>query len=539
MVIHHLIGTKFMLINLKHHYIKTVIHRVLPNMSYQFKEILFLYQNRAIKNYFKNFRKIQEYPNLYDIFKRSGFDMSLADKVRLTVESSKIIFKKNLLEYYKSTVAISKNLKMCRITPNKINFLSNLFLKQVLRTDILNKSVFIKPTIMDLLNAVNKTASMGLPYPSIKKREILNHLNLHLEKFYQGNLKPSELFRYPSAVFVRSQIRSSDLKIRLVHAVEAFQQILENFYYQYFVSALPLDSCICLGRTQSQIGEIVKAYDNMYCYSFDYKSWDNTRQQVLSVISFELLRSALPLSEYEDKILVNLRNLFLTLPIFHPLIPLSKRSVGTVSGSGFTTLDNSLCNWVLTNLLLYEYSSIKGVDISTLSYQLHILGDDVIVGTTQPLDIAILTNIAKRDYGATLKLECEPAMPGTSKCNFLGSSWENGVPFRPEKLLVASVLFGSGNFPYMTTNELFQSRFIEIFGNSGDCTQYWKRLNRPLLRRLFFFNELSAPFRFNTKASKRFHEISLNRVNTKVDSRGFWFNANYNIDTLSDLWRSR
>jgi len=64
--------------------------------------------------------------------------------------------------------------------------------------------------------------------------------------------------------------------------------------------------------------------------------------------------------------------------------------------------------------------------------------------------------------------------------------------------MMASVIFGSGNYPKMSDEELFQSRYFEVFGNSADCGEIWRKVGRTrkVLRRVYVFKELINPHRF-------------------------------------------
>lgn len=436
-------------------YISSVIFRVLPNIRYHLKGFSHLYESRQIKSYFKKVRTLQEY-DLYSIFQKAGFDMSLVHQVRQEAKNVQETFLSQVNEFLSICTNRSKFLGLCKITQNELDFLNTVLPGQIFPKGI---PIFTKPDITDVIDSVNLKASVGLPNPFVKKRDILADIYGHLSRFFDGTLSSNDIFNYPAALFTRLQIRSSGLKVRLVHAVHGLQQSLESFFFLYFKSGLTIDSCITLGLTQLEISDTVSKHKDFYTYSVDYKSWDRTRQPVLSVISFDIMSQCLPLTLYELKIFNTLRSLYLTLPSFHPVIELRRRYIGTVSGSGFTSLDNSICNLVLTNLLLYRYCVVLGIPFSSLNPRINVSGDDLILSTTIPLKFHILQSIALRDFGASMKLESEVSLPSFNKCSFLGSQWINGMPFRPEALLVATVLFGTGNFPMMSKSELFQSRF--------------------------------------------------------------------------------
>lgn len=513
----------------------SILLRVLPN----FKVIQLspsVATSRDVKNFFKSLRRMNEYPKLYDILKSKGFNMSLCDSIRNSND--------NIPEqFFRSVDKVISNYK----TPDKsdrykflkdehfrfIEFnLYNLFPKGL---------SFSTPTESDLIDAVNKQASIGLPNPYLKKRSVLNELRIIYQQFIRGNLTYSQIVRYPSSAFMRLQIRASGLKFRVVCAVEVVHQFIESYFYKYVTSdatVLRKYSDMTIGLTQAEISSRVSQFKYYNTYSIDFSGWDLHRPQILSIISFELIRSLLPLSSYEDKILVYLRNVYLTLPLFHPAFSYVKRNRGTVSGSGFTSLDNSICNWIANTIIIFEYCKKKNFDPYKYDFKLLVNGDDLLLGVQDPnFDFSLYQELFKSRFSMLTRLECEMSKIGIDKCFYLGSMWINGVPYREESQMVASVVFGSGNFPEMSTNELLQSRFFEIFGNSGDTLKYWKRFKIPILKRRFVFSELVNPHRFNAHKREDFRESD---KFLQKSSRGFWFNYNSkDYHDLNSLWSLR
>lgn len=523
---------------LNFNYISQVIFRVLPNVRYNISHFNYLYKNKQIKSYFKNVRKLQEYRGLYDIFKEKGFDVSLVEQVRIESKQSKETFFKQINDYFSTSCKRSNFKYLCEISPKEITFLNENLHSLIFGPTV---PIFHEPTLLDVIESINRKASGGLPNPFLKKGQLIGEILPYLESFYNQSLKSETIFQFPSAIFSRSQIRGSGLKLRVVHAVHYLQQALESFYFLYFKRSLPKDSSISLGLTQLEISNVVSKHKGYYTYSIDYKLWDRTRQPVLSVIAFSVIENYLPLSPYQSKIFRTLRSLYLTLPSFHPTIELARRWIGTVSGSGFTSLDNSICNLILTTLVLYRYYNQKGKRFVLSDFVINVSGDDLLLSSKYPLNFTEISSISQRDFGASMKLECEVSNPGKFDCYFLGSRWLDGKPFRSEKVLVAGVCFGTGNFPKLSLNELLQSRFFELFGNSADCYDQFKRLGVEPLNRLFYWNELARPFKDGTESSPRMLELEkvLTPEERKRDTRGFFYNVNMTSSVIKDLWATR
>jgi hypothetical protein len=174
--------------------------------------------------------------------------------------------------------------------------------------------------------------------------------------------------------------------------------------------------------------------------------------------------------------------------------------------------------------------SQKGIDPNDFEFKISVCGDDLVFGTNYDLDPNDFSKFVNSEFGVSMGLELSTQAPNVNKLYFLGSLWIDGKPIRPEKVLVASVIFGSGNFPKMTPYELLTSRFLEVFGNSSDCLKYWDRLGiRRIPSRLFHFQEL-----------KEYREDSREKISPKSDlGRGVWLDTALSRDVLSTLWSQR
>lgn len=521
--------------------IKTVLFRILPNVKNQTKEgYLSLLKDKMLTSYFKGTSRPQEYPGLYKIFSECGFDMSLSDTLRKTLPDARKMFLENVKSKFNS-FSDSKNFKgMCCISQGELDFALSTLDRLVFPGK--HKVEFVLPTLSELLANVKWSASMGLPTPWIKKRQLRSSLEVMYLEFLKQRLSITNLFKYPTAAFVRYQIRQSGLKARVVEAINVYISFIESWFMMLFKSGLdPLFTSICIGLPQRTIQQRIKALDQYYVYSIDYSKWDELRQPVLSIIAFEWMIKRLPLNAYQQGTLRNLYRNYLTSVMFHPTIDYGKRYIGTVSGSGFTSVDNSLCNHILISIMLHSYFKKIGINPETVDFDLLVCGDDLVVASSVELDIERIFKMSEARFGVKMRLECPVSLPGSSHVVFLGSEWKDYLPYRQEKVLVASVIFGSRNFPMMDTDELLQSRFIEIFGNVCNTKHYFDKLKRKLRSRFFFFYELYRPEIVTDFSNTRKYiqgDIDKLRKQSK-DNRGFWYNVNLTREDLDHMWSTR
>lgn len=519
-------------------YIKTVIYRVLPNFKLSTDIFESLRDSKIVKTYFKNTRSLQEYPGLYDYFKKRGFDMSLADTLRgITTPMVRSMFYKNLNDQIKHVSDKDNNLGMCGITFSEIQFINYQFPRQVMPLN----TVFTMPTLDDMINSLTKSASAGLPNPYLRKRDLINDLRGLYPSIKSGRIKLTDIMMYPAAAFMRLQVRVSGLKTRVVSAVSFHLGEVERFYNLWFRSGLEqykgISSIVC-GFTQLEVSKLVLSLRGYEVFSIDTSLWDWDRQKVLSVISFRQREKLLKLSSNHSRNYRTSRNIHLNMLLFHPMFSLYSRECGTVSGSGYTSDDNSMCNWNCNTVLIKRYCAAQGICAYKLDYKIFVSGDDLLLAfKNHSFDYELYFKLAKSGFNLTMRLEIEPSKTGV-RCFFLGSLWIDGKPYRSEKHMVASAIFGTGNFPKMSFQELLQSRFFEVFGNSCDCYSYFKRLRLPyILKRLFFFSELSNPHRFDNLS--RIKRLQSNTTSTSVSPRGFWYDTKMSEESMFQFWSER
>jgi hypothetical protein len=262
--------------------------------------------------------------------------------------------------------------------------------------------------------------------------------------------------------------------------------------------------------------------------SFDVKGFDNSVPSLVIIACFKIFENLVPLSPYRRKILIWLRNYFVTLPLFHPTLSMVSRQKGITSGSGFTTVIGSMCMYFMHCVTFYRYAKSVGINLNRITLRIVVSGDDSIVSTSQYIDEKAYAKLMKEIFGIELELEFL-SKPGDSQIGFLGSIWKDGVPFREVNRMFGRIAFGSPNFPEMTEHEMFCSRCFEILGHVGDFDEIWKTFRIPMSRRLFRFSELS------------YHNVKFQELSKQSqDNRGFWVsNEPKAITRLSYLVRGR
>jgi hypothetical protein len=289
---------------------------------------------------------------------------------------------------------------------------------------------------------------------------------------------------------------------------------------------------IIVGLTQIEISTVVKEYDELYAYSFDVDNFDHTVPQLVLVLGYWVLENALPLSIKQVKILRYLRNVMLTLPLFHPNLDFMPRKRGLNSGSGLTNTLGSITMFVMHSIVLFKYCRIHGINLGRIKTKITVSSDDSIIGLSLPLNVIFYVKLFYKTFGMTLDHEAT-AKPGISKVEFLGSLWTNGVPTRSVERMFGRICFGTGNFPIMDEKTLFASRCFEILGNDGRFDKLWASFNLRMPDKVFRFVEIAD---YNAQLKIREY---IEHTNSS-ENRGLWLNiADLKAAGLAGVWMTR
>jgi hypothetical protein len=140
--------------------------------------------------------------------KSRGFNTNLCDQIRSERKETKEKFLKNIFDIHSHTTNPSNNLGLCDITTGDIDFLKHRLFIDIFPDVIENTP----PSYDDVISKVRLQTSIGLPNPFLKKRQYLSEIQNILRRFFLEDFSIIKQFYYPSATFLRTQIRSSGVK---------------------------------------------------------------------------------------------------------------------------------------------------------------------------------------------------------------------------------------------------------------------------------------------------------------------------------------
>ena len=263
----------------------------------------------------------------------------------------------------------------------------------------------------------------------------------------------------------------------------------------------------------------------------DYKAFDHKVHSfvVASVAALDV--QVMLLSRSERRLFWDTIAHFIRAPVFHPLLGLTPKIRGLTSGSGYTSSYGTKCNMYITYTCVRRYCKKMGIPYVPGDWWFHISSDDTIIHCeTAKLDFRVYAQIVKDLSDMDLSFESY-SEPGVDDVFFLGSRWVNGIPYRDLNRMLARIVFGSGDFPQMTTLQLFQSRAFEILGNVGDAGSIYDGFKMPYPIRVFRFREL-ADYE---------QQVIIEANTTEIEKRGYFMSLPRRLDSssFSSEWKRR
>jgi hypothetical protein len=486
----------------------------------------YLIVDTLISGYFRRYYPFVEIKGIRKYLSRSRFfNKKFIDKISAEVKQSRELFDKTLLEASKGygtdfkVRCSSKDLCVLYLLVERklVPFLSSHF----------------KPTKQMVLDGMNLNASSGLPTPWFSKNKFINKIeqiidSVLLQTFDLNNsLEEKQLF---SAAFKRFQITSSKMKARLVFCLSYVINAVEKYFDVMLKMKFANPLCpLVHGKTQPEISVLLSRHKEYHALSFDAKGFDIRVPAEIVCVAFELMHCHLGLirGSYYSNLFLSIRDLLLCMSCYHPLLKLTDRKRGVISGSGLTSSLNSYCMFSMHTLCLINYCKLHNKNIFRCVYHIYVSGDDSVIFSRFKINELEYMDIFKRLFDIELELE-NKSDKHSDVCYFLGSKWVNGKPYRDINRMFGRILFGSPNIPRMDSDYLlFCSRCYDILGNVANFEDIWKDFKLIMPDRIFRFAELMD---FEQR-------IKFRKMDT-LDRRGFW-SSRRPLERLNDVWTTR
>lgn len=180
-----------------------------------------------------------------------------------------------------------------------------------------------------------------------------------------------------TAAFVRSQITNSGLKLRLVFAVGIVFVSIESYFNLILKSVIMnCKSGAIHGYTQPEIAQLNLGATRYHTLCIDYSLFDLRIPSFVIASVSHLAVLVMQLNRWESSIFLGSVAWFIKMPVFHPILEYSDKFKGLPSGSGYTSIIGSMCNYYMLSIAIRRYAKLNGIYLHSDSYFLLVSSDD-------------------------------------------------------------------------------------------------------------------------------------------------------------------
>nr|APG78330.1 RdRp [Hubei partiti-like virus 45] len=317
--------------------------------------------------------------------------------------------------------------------------------------------------------------SPGLPWRDLgyKTKDDVRrdpHAILKVRKFWHL-VKHNDAIDPPdSCAFVRAHVvQRPELKVRAVWGYPATVTFGEAVF------ALPLIRAYQRGGSPiaygfetgaagfSKLRSVLKG--NSYC-GIDFSKFDKTVPSWLIRLAFYILADNIDFKNYEGygvaeptcmwRMYEYIMDYFVNTTIRLANGDRWQKSSGIASGSYFTQLIGSVCNYILLRWFCYE----AGVTVDGIL----VFGDDSLLATRTPIDLDVFASMAEK-VGMHINLEKSGVSQFLDRLRFLGFYVNHGMPLKPRNEWLASLYFPEN--PDKTWDDVASRALGLYYANQG------------------------------------------------------------------------
>lgn len=195
---------------------------------------------------------------------------------------------------------------------------------------------------------MNKQSSAGYPYHKQKK----NYYPI-VEKICSDVINGTvdmEIFTRPCVTHRVLQPGDGQIKNRWIYCVPIEVTVIEMIFgLDIIFDFQRKPNCpIKLGSTQVELHQYIQRNKKgKKSAAGDYSKFDSTIPKWLMYCAFHIIKHMLDLNDYESKLFDVMAMYIIECNIYHPHTGFTKRGRGLISGSFYTNLIDSICNWYI------------------------------------------------------------------------------------------------------------------------------------------------------------------------------------------------
>lgn len=300
-------------------------------------------------------------------------------------------------------------------------------------------------------------------------------------RWFWHRIKAGESLGFPDCcAYVRSHIcKTGDAKVRAVWGYPATVTFGEAVFALPLIDAYRKGGSPIAYGLETGNGGCRKLFTNFkgnYFTGIDFSSFDKTLPAWLIEIAFEVLAYNIDFGNYKDYGIAR------TASMLHMFDRIKEyciktrirmcngerylKTAGLASGSYFTQLVGSVCNYILLT-----YSALRvGVEIQDIV----VLGDDSLTGTDLPLTADDVAD-AIEPLGMCVNVEKSSHSRYVSRLSFLGYTINDGLPSRKQDKTLASLIWPER--PDKDWNDVASRALGILYANLGvdPVVDFWCR----------------------------------------------------------------
>lgn len=197
-------------------------------------------------------------------------------------------------------------------------------------------------------------------------------------------------------------------------------------------------------------------------FGLDASKFDSSLKPYLIKAAFQILRTHFEENSPNDEVWSIIEEYFIHTPILMPDGYVYKKHQGVPSGSYFTQMVDSICNYILVQAIFHR---LTGATIQ--ADKILVLGDDSLVGSSKYYSLHAIQSIAK-EYRITVNVTKSHVSRFGQAFEFLGHSWQHGVPRRNVQELAKRLVFPE---KISGIDDPFIRRRTRLVGIAGDAME--------------------------------------------------------------------
>lgn len=350
--------------------------------------------------------------HIYDALQQQGFHMSIERDNKSVYDQNKI------------WEALGKYNRRVKFSPNEVSFQRAVDLTF---KEFASDGVILQPlqTKGEFLRALKLEKASGSPMFTNKKEAFDTDWD-RAYRVVQGTKAPE-----PCVAARRIQHGATGPKVRLVWSYPLSMTMIEaTFAAPLIKHFLIKQSAMAFGLHRFELaGRLVKVSNASNRLCLDYSSFDSSLVPRMINMAFNVIATYFNFDE--DDILRKVWDLivryFIHTPIVMPDSNIYVKHKGVPSGSYFTQIIDSICNY-----FILMYLSIE-MDFTYIKGSVNVLGDDSAGGISKGISLTKARTVLS-DLGITLNVEKSSLTHFGEVYDFLGHGWELGLVTRePEE----------------------------------------------------------------------------------------------------------